>query len=69
MSNYVRVKLSGGCYFFIMVTFNRHKFLTSELAHLKSNLLGSKNEPNRYLLILLLYPGLKDESMVTCRGK
>ena len=34
MSNYVRVKLPGGCYFFTLVTFGRHKFLTSELARL-----------------------------------
>ncbi len=34
MSNYVRVKLPGGCYFFTLVTFNRHKFLTSEPARL-----------------------------------
>ena len=34
MSNYVRVKLPGGCYFFTLVTFGQHKFLTSELARL-----------------------------------
>ncbi len=32
MSNYVRVKLLGGCYFFTLVTFGRYKFLTSEPA-------------------------------------
>ncbi len=32
MSNYVRVKLPGGCYFFTLVTFGRYKFLTSEPA-------------------------------------
>ena len=34
MSNYVRVKLPGGCYFFTLVTFGRYKFLTSEAARL-----------------------------------
>jgi len=34
ISNYVRLKLPGGCYFFTLVTFGRHKFLTSELARL-----------------------------------
>ncbi len=32
MSDYKRVKLPGGLYFFTVVTFNRRKFLTSELA-------------------------------------
>ncbi|MBN1348470.1 transposase [candidate division KSB1 bacterium] len=32
MSDYKRVKLHGGLYFFTVVTFNRRKFLTSELA-------------------------------------
>ncbi len=34
MSNYVRVKLPGGCYFFTLVTFGWYKFLTSEPARL-----------------------------------
>ena len=32
MSNYVRAKLPGGLFFFTQVTFDRHKFLTSNLA-------------------------------------
>jgi len=34
MSNYIRAKLQGGRYFFTLVTFDRHKFLTSEKARL-----------------------------------
>ncbi len=34
MLNYVRLKLPGGCYFFSLVTFCRHKFLASEPARL-----------------------------------
>lgn len=32
MSNYIRLKQSGGCYFFTLVTYRRQRFLTDDLA-------------------------------------
>jgi len=31
MSNYIRMKQAGGCYFFTLLTYCRQRFLTGEL--------------------------------------